>query len=136
MMPNETLTIGHLARAAGVGVETIRYYQQRKLLPVPATRGAYRHYPVALIDRIRFIKRAQILGFTLGEISELLRLNDGVDRKSIRAIARSRLAQIEENLHDLRRMRGALRQMLDRCERTGMDAPCPIIETLARKRAG
>jgi MerR family mercuric resistance operon transcriptional regulator len=135
-MPNETLTIGHLARAAGVGAETIRYYQQRKLLPVPATRGAYRHYPVALIDRIRFIKRAQGLGFTLDEISELLRLNDGVDRNSIRAIAFSRLAQIEENLDDLRRMRRALRKMLDRCKHTGMDAPCPIIETLTRDRAG
>lgn len=128
----KTLTIGRLARASGVGVETIRYYQQRSLLPVPGTRGAYRHYPVILVDRIRFIKRAQGLGFTLDEIGELLRLNDGVDRRSIRALAARRLEQVETNLSDLRRMRHALKEMLAHCEHTGMDTPCPIIETLSR----
>jgi MerR family mercuric resistance operon transcriptional regulator len=96
-MADQTLTIGRLARAAGVGVETIRYYQHRGLLPVPPASGAYRRYPVTLVDRIRFIKRSQALGFTLDEVGGLLWLNDGADRRSIRAIARSRLTQIEKN---------------------------------------
>ena len=92
-MDTETaqLTIGKLARAAGVGIETIRYYQQRDLLPVPPASGAFRHYPMTLVARIRFIKRAQELGFSLDEISELLRLEDGTDRSSIRRITSDRL---------------------------------------------
>lgn len=133
--PNQTLTIGRLARAAGVGVETIRYYQRRGLLPVPGTRGAYRYYPVAIADRIRFIKRAQELGFTLLEIGDLLRLDDGADRRSIRAIASERLSRVERNLADLRRMQRALKALLVHCEHTGMDAPCPIIESLLHERS-
>ncbi len=125
-----SMTIGRLARAADVGIETIRYYQQRGLLPRPAATGTFRHYPVALIARIRFIKRAQELGHTLAEIAELLRLEDGTDRASIRRIAADRLAQIEQNLADLRKMRKALIRMLDECNHTGMEEPCPIIATL------
>ena len=130
-----TMTIGRLARAADVGVETIRYYQQRALLPVPTSHGTFRHYPVQLIDRIRFIKRAQELGLSLDEIAQLLRLEDGTDRASIRRIAADRLAQIEQKLVDLRKMRNALTHMLDQCEHTSMDQPCPIIATLARPQA-
>ncbi len=126
-----SLTIGRLARSAGVGVETIRYYQQRGLLPLPATVGAYRHYPVALAERIRFIKRAQELGFSLDEIAELLRLEDGIDRSSIRQIASDRLQQIELKLSDLRRMQKVLRHLVTECEHTRTDLPCPIIATLA-----
>jgi Hg(II)-responsive transcriptional regulator len=127
----QSMTIGRLARAAGVGVETIRYYQQRGLLPLPATVGAYRHYPVALTDRIRFIKRAQELGFSLDEITGLLRLEDGGDRASIRRIASDRLQQIEQKLADLRRMQNALHHLVTACEHTRADLPCPIISTLA-----
>lgn len=126
-----TLTIGRLARSAGVGVETIRYYQQRGLLPLPVTVGSYRHYPVATIERIRFIKRAQELGFSLDEIAGLLLLEDGTDRSSIRQIAADRLAQIEHKLADLQRMQRALRHLVSECEQTGSDRPCPIIATLA-----
>lgn len=126
----ESLTIGRLARAADVGVETIRYYQKRGLLPVPSTVGAYRYYPVALIERIHFIKRAQELGFTLDEIAELLRLEDGSNRSSIRRIATDRLSQIEQKLSDLRRMQKALRHLVSQCEHTGKNLPCPIIATL------
>lgn len=126
-----TLTIGRLARSAGVGVETIRYYQQRGLLPLPVTVGSYRHYPVATIERIRFIKRAQELGFSLDEIAGLLLLEDGTDRSSIRQIAADRLAQIEHKLADLQRMQRALRHLVSECEHTGSDRPCPIIATLA-----
>ncbi len=124
-----TLTIGRLARAASVGVETIRYYQQRGLLPVPSTQGAFRHYPVALTARIRFIKRSQELGFSLDEITELLRLEDGIDRGAIRRIASDRLGQIEQKLADLKRMQRVLKQLVTQCERTVADLPCPIIAT-------
>jgi Hg(II)-responsive transcriptional regulator len=128
---SQTLTIGHLARSAGVGVETIRYYQQRGLLPIPAAAGAYRHYPVKLAERIRFVKRAQELGFSLEEISELLRLEDGTDRRSIRRITNERLEQIQAKLDDLSRMKAALSHLVDECEHTSKGQPCPIIETLS-----
>jgi MerR family mercuric resistance operon transcriptional regulator len=126
-----SLTIGRLARAAGVGVETVRYYQQRKLLPVPSPRGAYRYYDPASIDRIRFIRRAQELGFSLDEIAQLLQLQDGVDRRAIRRISAQRLQQIETKLADLKRMQRVLRHLLAECEHAGMDRQCPIIETLS-----
>jgi MerR family mercuric resistance operon transcriptional regulator len=127
----ESLTIGRLAQAAGVGVETIRYYQQRTLLPVPEGAGRYRQYPVALVDRIRFIKRAQELGFSLDEIAGLLSLQDGADRNSIRAIAAARVGQIEAKLADLQRMRRTLRHLLHECEHSKANMPCPIIESIA-----
>jgi Hg(II)-responsive transcriptional regulator len=131
-MVSSTFTIGRLAREAGVGVETVRYYQQRKLLPVPARTGAYRHYSSGLVDTIRFIKRAQELGFSLDEIAELLRLNDGANRASIRRIAGARLAQIMAKLADLERMQGALKRLVAECEHTGKDRPCPIIASLVQ----
>lgn len=126
-----SLTIGKLAKAAGVGVETIRYYQQRGLLPVPESRGAYRYYPAALGQRIRFIKRAQELGFSLDEVAELLSLEDGLDRQAIRQIAGQRLEEIGTRLADLQRMQQALSHLIAACAHTGKDLPCPIIETLA-----
>ncbi|MDP9043665.1 MAG: MerR family DNA-binding protein [Pseudomonadota bacterium] len=132
---SETLTIGSLARAAEVGVETIRYYQARALLPIPPRTGAFRHYPVRLVERIRFIKRAQELGFSLDEIAQLLALGEGVDRVAIRRLAGERLAQIERKLCDLRRMQKVLRHLLIDCEHTGAEKPCPIIETLSAARA-
>ena len=130
----ESLTIGRLARAADVGVETIRYYQERQLLPVPPSWGAFRYYPVGLVDRIRFIKRAQELGFSLEEISELLHLEEGADRASIRDIATNRLSQIERKLTDLRRMQKVLKHLVTECEHTSADLPCPIIGTLGATR--
>ena len=134
-MTEPTLTIGRLARAAAVNIETVRYYQTRKLLPVPNRgRGAFRYYPSDLVERIRFIKRAQELGFSLDEIRELLRLNDGTDRVSIRKIATVRLEQIETKLKDLSRMRSALSGLIEACNQTPTGEPCPIIEALAPKQ--
>ena len=130
-MPDRGFTIGRLARAADVGVETVRYYQQRKLLPVPATQGSFRRYDEGLVQRIRFIKRAQELGFALEEIRELLRLNDGTDRRAIRRISTARLNQIEDKLTDLNRMRTALKHLIADCESAETSRPCPIIETLS-----
>ena len=132
-MPDGSLTIGRLARAAEVGIETVRYYQQRKLLPVPAARGAFRRYNAEAVDRIRFIKRAQELGFSLSEIGELLKLQDGVDRRAIRRISTERLAQIDAKLTDLRRMQRALKHLVVECEVAGTDHPCPIIKTLSAR---
>ena len=126
----QALTIGRLARAADVGVETIRYYQERLLLPVPPSSGAFRYYPVSLIERIRFIKHAQELGFSLGEVGELLQLEDGADRSSIRRIAADRLLQIEAKLGDLKRMQRILKGLLTECEHTQASMPCPIIGTI------
>lgn len=132
--PPESLTIGRLARTAGVGVETIRYYQQRGLLPVPRAQGTstFRQYPVALTARIHFIKRAQELGFSLDEITELLRLEDGSHRDEIRRIAADRLAQIEAKLLDLTRMKKTLKHLVAECEHTRGDRPCPIIVSLVQ----
>lgn len=132
----ESLTIGRLARAAGVGVETIRYYQQRGLLPVPTAEGSFRQYPVALTARIHFIKRAQELGFSLDEITELLRLEDGANRSSIRRIATERLVQIEKKLADLKRMQKTLKHLVIECEHTRRDLPCPIIASLVQEASG
>ncbi|MEO5795277.1 MAG: MerR family transcriptional regulator [Rhodoferax sp.] len=128
---NASLTIGKLAKAARVGVETIRYYQQRGLLPVPESRGAYRYYPTALGQRIRFIKRAQELGFSLDEVAELLSLEDGLDRQAIRQIAGQRLEEIRTRLADLQRMQQALSHLIEACTHTDHELPCPIIATLA-----
>jgi Hg(II)-responsive transcriptional regulator len=127
----ETLTIGRLARAAEVGVETIRYYQRRMLLPTPATgSNAFRSYPPELIDRIRFIKRAQELGFTLEQVASLLQLEDGSDRAAIRELASDKLSQIHQKIADLQKMERVLSHLLHECEATGQAAPCPIIGAL------
>ena len=127
-------TIGRLAQAADVGVETIRYYQERRLLPVPERSGAFRRYASSLVQRIRFIKRAQELGFSLDEVAELLGLEDGIDRRSIRRIASDRLAQIETKVADLRRMQRVLKHLVVECEHTDAGRPCPIIRSLAADR--
>ncbi|HWH73346.1 MerR family transcriptional regulator [Methylibium petroleiphilum] len=125
------LTIGRLAKAAGVGVETVRYYQSRGLLRVPAANGGFRIYPASAIDRIAFIKRAQALGFTLDEVRGLLDLEDGRNRRAIQSVAQARLDQIEGKLADMQRMRGVLSELLHRCRQAGPTQACPIIETLS-----
>ena len=124
------LTIGRLAKAANVGVETIRYYQGRGLLPVPRPIGAVRYYAASLIDRIRFIKRAQSLGFSLAEVATLLDLQDGRNRRAVQAVTRARLTQIQGKLSDLRRIRLSLEDLLVRCQSSEKIPECPIIEAL------
>lgn len=130
-MQENNFTIGRLARAAGVGVETVRYYQRRKLLPLPAVQGsAFRTYPAALIDRIRFIKRSQELGFSLDEIEALLQLENGSDRAAIRELAADKLQHIRAKMADLARMEAALSHLICECTATGQSQPCPIIAAL------
>jgi len=122
------LTIGRFAREAGVGVETVRYYQRRGLLPVPAHgTAAYREYDDELLRRLRFIRRVQAAGFTLEEARELLRLDRSQDRPAVRRIAARKLDELETRLGELHRLQQALREVLHDCEHGDTAAPCPII---------
>ena len=128
---NSAITIGGLARAADVGVETVRYYQRRGLLAVPHSgEGSVRRYSTAIVDRIRFIKRSQHLGFTLDEIRELLQLERGASQLAVRKIAGSRLQNIRDKIRALKQMEIVLADLLTQCERAGAAAPCPIIAAL------
>jgi MerR family transcriptional regulator, mercuric resistance operon regulatory protein len=127
-----SLRIGSLASAAGVGIETIRYYQRRGLLAQPQRPyGGQRAYRRSDVERVRFIKRAQALGFTLDEIAELLKLDSGTGHARANALGTRRLAEIEDKLADLLAMRDALRALLRRCEHSQGRVTCPIIAALA-----
>jgi MerR family mercuric resistance operon transcriptional regulator len=125
------VTIGGLARASQVGVETVRYYQRRHLLPIPSNAGGVRRYPASLINRIHFIKKSQNLGFTLDEIRELLKLEEGGNRRAIRTVANSRLKSIREKIDDLERMERVLAQLVHDCKEANSLAHCPIIAALS-----
>lgn len=125
------LTIGRLAHAAGVHVETVRYYERTGLIvrpPKPAQ--GYRSYPSATIQRIRFIKRAQALGFTLQEISELLQIDDG-ECADMRERAERKLALVQAQIRDLSRLRDTLDALIRACHANGTPGHCPIVETLS-----
>ena len=125
------MTIGQLASAAGVHVETIRYYQQCRLLDVPPRPlGSVRRYDKASLDRLGFIRRAQDAGFALKEIAELLRLAETPNCRGARDIAKRKLAQVEERMADLDRMRTALRSLVRQCD-AGRARSCAIIENFA-----
>jgi len=126
------LTIGRLASAADVGIDTVRFYERAGLLKKPPrTAAGYRLYAEADATRLRFIRRAKALGFSLEEIRELLRLNDGGGRRgAVRAIAAQRLAEIEQKLTELTRMRNTLSLLVEQCHGSGALAGCPIIEAV------
>jgi MerR family mercuric resistance operon transcriptional regulator len=131
-MANRTdFTIGNVAEAAGVGVETVRYYERRGLVPQPArAEASFRRYGSGHVHRIRFIKRAQDLGFTLEEIESLLELEDGTDRHSIRRIASARLEETRRRIADLQRIEGALSHLLHECKAHARSSRCPIIAAI------
>jgi Hg(II)-responsive transcriptional regulator len=126
------LTIGKLASAAEVGIDTVRFYERACLLKRPQrTAAGYRLYAESDVARLRFIRRAKALGFSLDEIAELLRLNDGGGRRSaVRALAEQRLKEIEQKLSELGRMRDTLRHLVHECRGDGSIAGCPIIEAV------
>jgi len=127
-----TLTIGKLANAADVGIDTVRFYERAGLLNKPRrTASGYRLYAASDVARLRFIRRAKALGFSLEEIAELLRLNDGGGRRgAVRALAGRRLAEIEQKLAELSRMRDTLRHLISQCSGEGPLAGCPIIDAV------
>lgn len=129
----KTLTIGQLADAAGVNVQTVRYYERRGLIEEPPRRpSGYREYPESDIDRIGFIRRAQGLGFTLNDIKELLslRMAPGTTPAQVRDRVDSKIADVTEKIADLERIRGALTQMSAACELHGPLGDCPFLEAL------
>jgi len=128
-----TLTIGKVARRAGVGVETIRFYEREKLLPEPARdpSSGYRRYSESVISRLRFIARAKRLGFSLRETRELLDLRAGpATCRTVRARADEKLTDIRARIADLRRIEQALLALADACPGDGGLDDCPILGAL------
>jgi MerR family mercuric resistance operon transcriptional regulator len=120
-------TIGGLAKAAGVGVETVRYYQRRGLLPEPARPpGEVRRYGEVDVKRLKFIRTAQAAGFTLAEIKELIHLDASDDRPRARELAQARVAAIDEKIAELREAREALAGLATACAKK-RGGPCPIL---------
>jgi len=127
------ITIGTLARKAGVNIETIRYYQRRGLLAEPAKPvEGYRLYPLEAIQRILFIKRAQRLGFSLEEIINLLHLGEG-SCSDVKGVAMQKLTLIEDRLNDLDRMRKTLLDLVQRCDSGQNQDGCPLVASLAER---
>jgi MerR family mercuric resistance operon transcriptional regulator len=128
------LSIGKLAAAAGVNIETIRYYQRRGLLDEPPKPlGGYRHYLPEQVKRLRFIKRAQALGFTLDEVGILLKLDAACTCRETRALAVHKLALIEQKMADLAALRQVLGGLVQECDAGAGGAACPIIDVLNRE---
>jgi Hg(II)-responsive transcriptional regulator len=130
----QSLTTGALAKAAGLGIETVRYYERRGLLPAPARKpSGYRSYPEAAVRRLRFIKRSQELGFTLSEVKELLALweNPETDRAKVRVKALTKVSDIESRINDLTKMRAQLLELSANCKGKGTTKECPIMLALS-----
>lgn len=129
------MTIGALAKAAGVNVETVRYYQRRGLLPEPERpMGGFRYYGAEALERLLNVKRAQQAGFTLAEIATLLRLDPVRDRHAAHKLAVRKVSEIDEQIDTLTKLRGALGALTRACEKGASELPCPIIE--AFKKSG
>jgi MerR family mercuric resistance operon transcriptional regulator len=133
----QSLTIGHLARASGLNLETVRYYERRGLLPKPPrSASGYRLFPIEAAQRLRFIKRGKELGFSLKEIGELLSLRVSPTTRSagIRAKAEAKITDIKSKIRTLESMERALRKLTKSCTGCGPIAECPILESLDRER--
>jgi MerR family copper efflux transcriptional regulator len=126
------MTIGGLAKKAGVNIDTIRYYERNGLIPKPVRRASgYREYEGADVERLRFILRAKDLGFTLGEIAELLSLSADRDVRGVKRRAEQRLAQVEHKIKELQRVRRGLKTLIDVCPGHGELERCPIVAALS-----
>lgn len=135
---NGYLTVGRVARQAGVNLQTVLYYERRRLLsPKRRSEAGYRLYGPEAVQVIRFVKNAQELGFTLDEIAKLLRLR--VDRRSrcdsVRRQAQARLEMVSEKIAGLRAMERTLRRLLKTCSARGTTDSCPILESLESRRS-
>jgi MerR family copper efflux transcriptional regulator len=126
------MTIGKLAQQAGVAVDTVRYYERTGLLPEPLRReSGYRAYSADTVKRLRFIRRAKALGFTLQEISELLALAaPRADVRKVKRAAQVKLDLLDDKIAELERIRGGLRQLVAHCPGHGESADCPILNAL------
>lgn len=126
------LTIGKAATQAGISIDAVRFYERSGLLKAPPrSTGGYRLYRKEDISRLRFIHRAKALGFSLEEVGQLLRLNDGTGRRrDVKAVAACRLAELEQKIAELWRIQQALSHMVQACNAEGSLKGCPIIEAL------
>lgn len=127
------LRIGEVAKHAGIGIETVRFYEREGLLEEPARRASgYRQYDRQAVAVLRFIRRAKELGFTLKEIKSLLRLqlDDSATRADVREQARDKVANIEAKIADLQRMKDSLVKLIRKCSGHGTTQGCPILEAL------
>ncbi|MEW5926083.1 MAG: MerR family DNA-binding protein [Gemmatimonadota bacterium] len=127
----ESLTIGQVADAAGVGVETVRFYHRKGLVEEPLRQGtSHRRYPPEAVARIRFIRGAQNLGFSLKEIEDLmsLRIAPGASKADVKARAEAKVAEIQQKMEDLQRMRDTLLKLIGACEGSGSLDDCPILD--------
>ena len=130
-----SFTIGALADAAAVNVETIRFYQRKGLIPAPVRpSGSIRRYASADLARVRFIKSAQRLGFSLDEVSDLLTLEDGTHCDEARALAERKLRDVREKLTVLRRIESALGKLVVQCGSARGAVTCPLIASLQQGR--
>jgi MerR family transcriptional regulator, copper efflux regulator len=130
----ETLTIGRLAERAGVGVETIRFYERERLIPEPArTHAGYRQYDEKTVARLHFIRRGKELGFSLAEIRDLLNMHAdaSLDCGGVRERAERKLASIDAKIRDLQRMRANLADLRDACHGNRPTSECSILDALA-----
>jgi MerR family transcriptional regulator, copper efflux regulator len=126
--------IGEVARRAGVGVETIRFYERKGLVPEPPrTPAGYRQYTEEAVSRLRFIQRAQQLGFALREIEELLslRLATTASVAEVKTRAGAKIREIDARIRDLERVRKSLAALVEACDGSGAAEECPILEALA-----
>lgn len=127
----ENLTIGAFAKATNVNVETIRFYQRKGLLPEPdKPYGSIRRYGGVDVTRLRFVKSAQRLGFSLDEVADLLRLEDGTHCEEASNLAEHKLKDVREKLSDLARMEAVLSQLVCACHARKGSVSCPIIASL------
>src|SRR5258706_1483124 len=132
----EILTIGQVARQAGVGVETVRFYEREGLLEEPPRRASgYRQYSEQVVKRIHFIKRAQKLGFSLKEITELLTLRvDGqTSCEEVKQRTEAKIAEVEQKFSELQRIRQALLQVATLCTGQGPASACPMLDALEQQ---
>ncbi|CAN7768952.1 MerR family DNA-binding protein [Variovorax sp. LjRoot84] len=134
-MPTHAFTIRKLADAAGVGVEAVRYYQRSGLLAAPnRVDGGFRQYSGDDVRRLRFIKRAQALGYSLEDIAQLVSLSTTPDLARVREITHERVAEIRERVADLQSMALALKGLADCCVRAPKGSACPIIAALTESQ--
>lgn len=127
----ENLTIGVFAKVAGVNVETIRFYQRRGLLPEPdKPYGSIRRYGEVDVTRVRFVKSAQRLGFSLDEIAELLQIDDGTHCEEASSLAEYKLQDVREKMADLARMEAVLSELVCACQARKDNISCPLIASL------
>lgn len=127
----DAMTIGGLAKAAGVNVETVRYYQRRGLIAEPhKPPGGHRRYPAVVAGQIGFIRKAQQLGFSLAEAKSLLELSDGKDRRTTRVIAEKKCASLDVHITHLRLMQRRLKALIEKSRKARGRTPCPIIAEL------